>query len=216
MIKNLFLCVGAQRSGSTWLYSHLKKHPDIGFAYTKEIHYFDTIHSGSILLARTKIDEIDRVIKENRYLLERYFADLSAGKPVNGQIHQLMSPVDDQWYAGIFSENKKKYAADFSPEYALLPDEGFEHINRICQNKKILFTMRDPIDRAKSAICYFFKGQGRSIRGVENSELVKLAQTDFIIGMSSYEATVQKLQQHFFAEDLLFLFFTTVHFKKRG
>lgn len=36
-----FVIIGAQRAGTTSLYSHLTKHPDIIPAQCKEIHYFD-------------------------------------------------------------------------------------------------------------------------------------------------------------------------------
>jgi Sulfotransferase domain len=36
-----FLCIGTQKSGTTWLYEQLKKHPGICLADEKEVHYFD-------------------------------------------------------------------------------------------------------------------------------------------------------------------------------
>ena len=36
-----FLCIGAQRSGTTWLYQNLRRHPEIWMPPAKEIHYFD-------------------------------------------------------------------------------------------------------------------------------------------------------------------------------
>jgi len=207
MIKNLFLCVGAQKAGTTWLYAQLKDHPEIGFSGVKEVHYFNTLYCDSILLTRRKVNELERILKEKRSALERYFSNVSSGKPVNKVIHELLSPVNDQWYIKLFSHSGKKYAADFSPEYALLPDAGFENIKRVCQNKKILFIMRDPVDRAKSAMRYFFEMQNTDIRDVTREELVELAYSDMIIEKSSYHVTVQKLQEHFRPEDLLFLFY---------
>lgn len=36
-----FICVGAEKAGTTWLASVLQKHPDIFIPPTKEIHYFN-------------------------------------------------------------------------------------------------------------------------------------------------------------------------------
>jgi len=210
MIENLLLCVGAQKSGTTWLHAQLKDHPEIGFSHVKEVHYFNTIHNGSVLLTRRKVNQLEKIIKRNRLGLERYFADLSSGKPVNKGLHQLLSPVDDNWYMELFSQNKKKYAADFTPEYALLPDAGFANFNTVCKNKKIIFIMRDPIDRAKSAIRYFFETQGKNIEQVPAEQIIKIASSDFIINMSCYEQTIQKLEQHFDTNELLYLFFEDV------
>jgi hypothetical protein len=107
MIENLLLCVGAQKSGTTWLHAQLKDHPEIGFSNVKEVHYFNTVHKGSVLLTRRKVNQLENIIKNNRLGLERYFADLSAGKPVNKGIQKLLSPVDDQWYMDLFASNKK-------------------------------------------------------------------------------------------------------------
>ena len=35
-----FLCIGAQRSGTTWLYRNLSKHPAVWMPPHKELHYF--------------------------------------------------------------------------------------------------------------------------------------------------------------------------------
>ncbi len=36
-----FLCIGAQRSGTTWLHHNLRQHPEIWMPPLKELHYFD-------------------------------------------------------------------------------------------------------------------------------------------------------------------------------
>ena len=36
-----FLCVGAQKAGTTTLFNILKQHPDIFLPSTKEAHFFD-------------------------------------------------------------------------------------------------------------------------------------------------------------------------------
>jgi len=210
MIENLLLCVGAQKSGTTWLHAQLKDHPQINFSSVKEIHYFNTLHKNSLLLARRKINRLEKLLKNNRMALERYFANLSAGKPVNKGIKDLLSPVDDNWYIRQFQKNNKKYCADFTPEYALLPDAGFENIKRVCRNNKIIFIMRDPVDRAKSAIRYFFETQNKSIHEASYEQIINLATTDFVIQMSSYELTIRKLDRHFAKEDVLYLFYEDV------
>ena len=40
-----FLCIGAQKSGTTWLYHNLKQHPQVWLPPVKELHYFDHPHS---------------------------------------------------------------------------------------------------------------------------------------------------------------------------
>lgn len=217
MIENLFLCVGAQKSGTTWLYSQLENHPDVGFSDVKEVHYFNTIHNGSVLLTRRKVEHIERFIKNNRPALEKYFSNLSQGKQVDAGIKRLLSPVDDQWYIDLFSKNKKKYSADFSPEYALLPKAGFENIKRISKKQKIIFMMRDPISRAKSAIQYYFQTHNFNYESIDNRTIETVMKKDFITDLSKYEKTIENLNNSFREEDILYLFFEEVMSdKQRG
>src|SRR3990167_6878869 len=143
MIENLLLCVGAQKSGTTWLYAQLENHPEISFSDVKEVHYFNTIHNGSLLLSSRKVEHLRKIIKNNRGALERYFTNLSRGLDTDPGIRKLLSPVDDAWYVNIFPKNNRKYAADFSPEYALLPKAGFDNVKRVSRHQKIIFLMRD-------------------------------------------------------------------------
>lgn len=50
-----FICIGAQASGSSWLYQQLKEHPDFDLPDKKEIHYFD----------KKKSTQTSSVIKDN-------------------------------------------------------------------------------------------------------------------------------------------------------
>ena len=38
-----FLCVGAQKAGTSWLYRQLEPHPDFWMPPVKELHYFDQL-----------------------------------------------------------------------------------------------------------------------------------------------------------------------------
>ena len=206
MIENLLLCVGAQKTGTTWLHAQLKNHPQIGFSHIKEVHYFNTMHNGSILLTTRKVEHIKELINNNRYALEQYFSNLSSGKSVDAGIKKLLSPVDDDWYLELLNTSKK-YAADFTPEYALLPQEGHENIKSVSKKQKIIFIMRDPLERAKSAIQYFYKTHNRDINSEAIEEIQGVAEKDFILKMSKYETTIKMLKENYKKENVLFLFF---------
>ncbi|MBK7919375.1 MAG: sulfotransferase [Chloroflexi bacterium] len=40
-MKPDFLCIGAQKAGTTWLYQALRQHPQVSMPPIKENHYFD-------------------------------------------------------------------------------------------------------------------------------------------------------------------------------
>lgn len=215
MIDNLFLCVGAQKAGTTWLHSQLENHEDISFSDVKEVHYFNTIHNGSILLTRRKVEHLERLIKNNKHSLERYFSDLSSGKKVDAGIDRLLSPVDDEWYMSLFSNKTGKYAADFSPEYALIGKEGFSNVKRISENQKIIYMMRDPISRAISAIKYYYKMHNTNISEVPIESMRALAQSNLILNMSMYDITIKELRSCFNQDQVLYMFYENVMANKQ-
>lgn len=45
MAEPNFLIIGAEKSGTTWLYDRLRRHPDVFMPEVKEIHYFNQLDS---------------------------------------------------------------------------------------------------------------------------------------------------------------------------
>ena len=43
-----FICIGAQRAGTTWLHNCLKEHPDVFVPQLKELHFFDRFFNKGI------------------------------------------------------------------------------------------------------------------------------------------------------------------------
>jgi hypothetical protein len=209
-IENLLLCVGAQKSGTTWLHSQLHNHPEIYFSSVKEVHYFNTIHMGSLLLSARKVAQIKKIIANNPIALQMYFTNLSRGLPLDPGLNSLLSKVDDEWYVSLLGGSQKKYAADFTPEYAILPNEGYENIKNICNNRKIIYIMRDPIERAISAIRYNIKGMNLKEDEITSDLIKAVSQKDFILSMSRYDWTIEKLKINFDEKDLKIMFFENI------
>ncbi|RME99376.1 MAG: hypothetical protein D6773_13045, partial [Alphaproteobacteria bacterium] len=78
VISDFFLCVGAQKAGTTWLARMLANHPEIFFTPVKEIHYFD--HLAGITQHLSKRKRRSRRRKHYQRLLTQWhrFATLSA------------------------------------------------------------------------------------------------------------------------------------------
>ncbi|MDC0147613.1 sulfotransferase [Alphaproteobacteria bacterium] len=43
MEKTFFVCIGAQKAGTTWLNHYLSKHPEVFIGPVKEINYFSDL-----------------------------------------------------------------------------------------------------------------------------------------------------------------------------
>ncbi len=152
LFGTLFISAGAMKAGTTWLYAVLQHHPELFFTCEKEIHYFyaryvktDILSEERRLkLAKTRyIDTID----PNKSNIDRIRLNL------NWVSSYLNRPVDDYWYANLFSAQRKEtYGCDFSNLYALLPVEAWQHIAANSEKLRVLYTLRHPLERLWSHI----------------------------------------------------------------
>src|SRR5690606_11946368 len=58
-----FICIGAQKSGTTWLYENLKLHPDIFMPDKKELHYFNLNYHTSLAYYNSYFEKDSNRIK---------------------------------------------------------------------------------------------------------------------------------------------------------
>lgn len=102
MIK--FMGIGAQKCGTTWLYTTLSQYPDIQFPGKKELHYWDELPRGNLETYTKKFNKTD------------------------------------------------KFEGEITPAYGFLPISTIKEIHRWTPpNIKIIYMIRNPIDRAWSS-----------------------------------------------------------------
>jgi hypothetical protein len=203
-LDNLLLCVGAQKAGTSWLYSVLRHEPEIEFSRFKEVHYFD--FAGGInhqMTRRTVALMADEIGANADVLLKAVFEDRQNASRI------LRAVCDDSWYCNQFQGNKK-YAADFTPEYALLTTSDFERVKSLSKNQKIIFIMRDPVKRALSALQYFFQNKGKNISDLREPRLLARSKSALILPLSQYENTIKTIDAAFSPDQVLYLFYEDV------
>lgn len=205
-IPDLLICAGAQKSGTTWLYNRLAEHPETRRASHKELHYFNAVHCGGMLGPQMKMNMMRKLIDNKPQRVIKFIQAQAAGKVPPQDIARYFRPMNDNWYIRFFDQ-PGKFAMDFTPEYALLPDEGHEHIKRISERQKVMYIMREPLDRALSAVRYFFKTSGRDISTASESEILDVARNPVIKNLSQYDRTVPMLERHYDHENLRFFFY---------
>jgi hypothetical protein len=93
-----FLCIGAQKAGTSWLYQNLQEHPGIWLPPIKEIHYFDYRHF-------TRKDVFAGIITGERGHLRSAFGQLVRGKRSGDGRAVLLRYVtgarSDSWYQSL-------------------------------------------------------------------------------------------------------------------
>jgi len=153
-----FICIGAQKAGTTWLYNVLKEHPEVYLPPVKEINFFYEIHLGinSNLrekflarhwmsrrwrrLVRTELLNYRLTDKEREWYFEYLFTKPS------------LSKKGFQFYKSLFENEEIKISGDITPNYSLLPLKMIESIKSNLPDQKILFILRNPTERDWSAL----------------------------------------------------------------
>ena len=129
-----FLCVGAQKAGTSWLYRQLAEHPDFWMPPVKELHYFDELSRiPSVASARARDERDRRFLESIKCLSER-------------------SHIDLEGYSRLFEEKGLLLSGDITPAYSMLHDEVIERIVSHFPNLKVIFLARDPVERAWSQL----------------------------------------------------------------
>jgi hypothetical protein len=149
-----FMCIGAQKSGTTWLYHQLKRHPSVAMPPLKEIHYFDELQrnvptAGSDRLFNSHwMNKRWRLI--NTYLLKKILK--INVKETKWFFNYLYKKRNYEWYENLFKLEDGKISGDITPDYAALSPELVSNIHARFPELKIIFLMRNPIERKWSQI----------------------------------------------------------------
>jgi Sulfotransferase family len=127
-----FLCIGAHKAGSTWLYQQLDSHPDFWMPPVKELHYFDQ-------LSRVQRAARPRCTDERDLRFLERLRSLSAEPG-----------IDLENYGRLFEPKASLRSGDISPNYSTLSNKVIRQVVGYFQNLKVLFLARDPVERVWS------------------------------------------------------------------
>jgi hypothetical protein len=136
-----FLCIGAHKSGTTWLYENLKRHPAVWLPPIKELHYFDGM-PGLPKVAQRLNEALKDIVATGRVTDP---AKLDHMRKV-----VLDQPKDFAWYRSLFEPAGERLTGDITPAYSTLAAAVVGKIRELLPDCRIIFIMRNPIERAWS------------------------------------------------------------------
>jgi len=204
-IDNLFLCIGAQKAGTEWLWRMFFGHRQLFLTPVKEIHYFD--HVAGITCHLDDNRRRARLAKFRRKLWN------PAWWPYRGWYRDYMkSPVNDDWYAGLFRDRLgRRFAGEVTPEYSLIGEAGFRHVQRLAPEVRILFIMRDPVERAWSQAMHHARRMKVDLAKEPERGLAVIEQSPNSWALGDYPATIEALRRVFDVEQIELSFYEEVH-----
>lgn len=153
-----FLCIGAQKAGTTWLYANLRSHSGILMPPVKEVAYFSTLYvpgwakadadhrAHQVGQARAHWNAPERLDPKRTRpeLRERVLRSLDA---------LSQEPMTDAGYTTLFEGcGVDQVCGEISPQYCVLPREGIRHALSMNPNLKVIALLRHPVARAMSHI----------------------------------------------------------------
>lgn len=164
-----FICIGAQKSGTTWLYHQLSQIEQVRFPGGKEIHYWNA-----------------------RYR------------------HEPLS-----WYQALFSRDEQLVEGDITPAYATLDIDTIRRVHRHYPAIKILFILRNPIERAWSSALMALKRAELEIDEVSDQWFIDHFRSRGSRARGDYEATLRRWRAVFGADAVRLIWYDDIRHRPR-
>jgi hypothetical protein len=195
-----FIGIGAQKAATTWLWAMLNQHPEVRFSPLKEVHYFDVLYLGSRRRAHFKVTR--RAVKRQLLKLKgARDAQSVAKKNWLRRIKDKAFAFTDDWYRHLFAGQGNAVTGDITPLYCALPDAGVEHVKRLAPNARLIYMVRDPVERGASAVRYATR-TGRSPHDIVRTKRF------FVRG--DYRTNITRWEKHFDSTQILYIPFGDV------
>ncbi len=215
-----FLCIGAQASGTNWLYRQLKKHPSFDFPNRKEIHYFDNKKhlqkptgvferiSDIFAKSESRFEGIkllhSTVFRKLRKLI---YGDPSKVKEDGTPKKERLKLESDSAYLSLF-DSAKRITGDVTPAYAILPDAEVENMARLLPHAKIVFIIRNPIDRNWSS--YRKKLKKKTFKEYTRLEMEYFFNHEGVEKRTNYIETIDRYCNYFGKDNVLIAFYDAI------
>lgn len=142
-----FLCIGAPKAATTWLHERLMRHNEVFLPEDKELHFFDDPY----------LPEGGEIDKKQGFGYYKPF-------DMNSKIHW-------RWYRFQFRFSGNKVKGDITPTYARISEDKIKLIAEKIPGIKIIYILRNPIERAWSGASYFMhRWHGRGMAELDGED----------------------------------------------
>jgi len=173
----LHLCIGAARSGTTWLFNNLAGRDDLFVPPVKEVRFWHGRRSPAEAAATARAAERKAVTPEAREWLARWqdVSDVSAD-----QYRTLMMRPD-------------RPSIDISPIYSIMPTAAVEAVARaLPASSRIIYLVRDPLDRLLSQLRLHLYMQGGFRGPVADGTIRRLVTSERMRARSDFQAVADR------------------------
>ena len=135
---------------------------------------------------------------------------LNGDKPVDWEFVRYLTDMATHkmftkpWYLRCFERPRaeKSVCGDITPEYSTIPLEGIQHVKRMLPEVKVLYIVRDPVERALSQLRMNVERRGEVPR---EDSLLRMADHPDIDNRGDYAAYIPRWRGMFPEDRMLML-----------
>ncbi|MFM2198148.1 MAG: hypothetical protein RLZZ505_1580 [Verrucomicrobiota bacterium] len=193
-----FLVIGTQKSGTTWLDRNLRMHPEIWLPVEKEIHYFNlpkNVPFTFFIITRNK--------EARRWVFKRMERAYQKAK-VDPQhilwyVRYYFLPRTKRWYSSLFRPSAGQVAGEVTPHYAVMSDRDIASINALKPDMKMVYLLRNPIDRmwSHAAMQFSEKYNHQGIGAIDKQAILDFLLKPNHLAHARYYENLMRWEKHF-------------------
>jgi hypothetical protein len=201
--KTFLLGVGCPKGGTSWIHDYLSAQPSTDFGFDKEYHVFDRIH-----LPDCRSD-LEFMVKKGKKLLEGK-AFMSPNYPNLLTRLNFYRNIDNYYeyfdYLALKNDTTT-LVGDVTPSYCALPASVYKEIKEKLQalgfRVRVIFIMRDPVERIWSALrMERQKNVPMRMSEEESEQLRNYCRRCDVEIRSKYDITIANLERVFTSDEL--------------
>ena len=179
-----FMCIGAQKAGTTWLYNNIDtNHPDILLPPYKEIHYFDRNRIFAPLVADFATHNRTKMLKR---MGNAYWDVVKTRQHFGWYNRYYFAPRSHDWYKTLFDLDPNRITGDITPKYACIEPERIAMVKETAPDCKLIYILRHPTQRIWSEVAMFFDSQGIQSEQVDEKKMWQFVKRDKVLRHSLY------------------------------
>lgn len=189
-----FICIGPEKTGTTWLYSALAKHPNAYLPPVKELRYFN---EGNLVPKHALWRVFFSRNWHYRILRRSIGRGVLLGDAPLWRLRHAFGSRSDVWYRSLFTDAGERVCGDISPLYYHLQEDVIARMARGWPETRIIMFVRDPVERAWSkARMNLIKHRGLSAADVGEDEFACVL-NEIRNCWDSYLETKARWERHF-------------------
>ncbi|MGZ8191632.1 MAG: sulfotransferase domain-containing protein [Methylococcaceae bacterium] len=207
MIPN-FLVIGAQKSGTAWLFQNFKTHPQIWMPPEKEIHFFDFPPLIPFYFLLFAPERAIRHWAKNR-MIRDYRKVLDGEQTAAWNIRYYLFFRTRGWYKSLFTPDITQISGEITPRYSIISEKSIAKVHDLNPDIKIIYLLRNPIDRMWSDVAMYHSARfgHQGLHTVNEQDIVKFLQDPRHLISSHYLKNLQRWEKFYPSAQIFVGFF---------